>query len=160
MEQLILIVIVLLVIFGFGTVQLPIDFDFPHEAETLGNITGNENVRFVETGDINLDFQGHVGGNSRVYIESERGNAYLRFRDQISGTAEVQVRSPRGDVYIGFDKFITRNSRVRIESGGNVIFANDRAEIQGYINDNLLEIRAGGRIYYGDDSFFRRFRSG
>jgi len=159
MEELIIIVVILLIIFGFGTIQFPVGFDFPQEAQTMGSISGNERLTFREKGDLNLDFQGRISGNPRIDIVSERGNAYIRFRETITGNPNLEIKTYTGDVYLGFAKFIEGNPKVRIESGGNVIFANDRSTIQGYINKNLIEIKAEGRIYYGDDSFFSRFRS-
>ncbi len=159
MEELIFIVVILLLVFGFGTVQFTPSFDVPGEAEQIGNIGGNETFNFVEEGDINLDFQGHITGNSRVNIQSERGDIYLRFREQITGNSRVEIKARRGDVFIGFDRFIEGNPTVKIESRGNVVFANDRSTIKEYMGKNLLEINADGRIYYGNDSFFRRFRS-
>ena len=160
MEELVIIIVILLLIFGFGTVQIPIGVNFPQEPQAIGNITGNERLTFREKGDINLEFQGRISGNPRIIIVSERGSGYVRFRETITGNPNLEIKTYAGEVYVGFDRFIEGNPTIRIESGRNVIFANDRSTIQGYVNKNLIEIKAGGRIYYGDDSFFKRFRTG
>lgn len=160
MEELIIIIVILVLIFGFGTVQIPIGVDFPQELQAIGNITGNERLIFREKGDINLEFQGRISGNPRIDIVSERGSAYVRFRETITGNPNLEIKTYSEDVYVGFDRFIEGNPTIKIESGRNVIFANDRSTIQGYVDKNLIEINAGGRIYYGDASFFKRVRPG
>ena len=161
MEELIIIVIILVLVFGLGTIQLlPEREILPEDEITVGNIAGNETFDFTEKGDINLDFRGHISGNATVNIESERGNIYLRFREHITGNPDLNIKTRRGHIFIGFESLVEGNPSISIESHGDIIFANDRSTIEEYRGKNLLQVKAGGRIYYGDDSFFRRFRSG
>jgi len=148
-EEIIILLIVLLLIFGSGSVRLPGETEFPEEPEVKGSITGNQAVEIVEKGDIHLEFQGQIGGNARVDVESEEGNVYLRFAEKIAGNPRVKIVARRGSVFVRFEEGIAGNARVNIESTyGDVTFANERSRIENLLEGNNLRVQAGGEIRY------------